>query len=271
MSLDFGPMHRKWTSCDPFTLFDAPVETKVAEDKKCIERNLIAEARKSQMLMIWTDCDREGENIGMEVAKVCRKANPSLRIKRARFSAIIAQYVECRIIYVLTAQSCFRQIHHAAQHPVELDKAQADAVDARTILDLRLGAAFTRMQSLILQPRFGELGQQTISYGRNVCLSDLHGNHLDALGPCQFPTLGFVVSRYEQVQSFSPESFWYIFLSRERSSNFKLSDEEGEATEFTWRRGRLFDFDVSLAIYEGVLNNPTAKVTSVAQKATKKW
>jgi DNA topoisomerase-3 len=60
----------------------------------------------------------------------------------------------------------FRQIHHAAQNPVELDKAQADAVDARTVLDLRLGAAFTRMQSLILQPRFEELGKQTISYGK---------------------------------------------------------------------------------------------------------
>ncbi|KAF8481542.1 prokaryotic type I DNA topoisomerase [Gautieria morchelliformis] len=237
MFSDFGPMHRSWTSCDPLILFEAPVETKVAEDKKSIERNLISEARKSQMLMIWTDCDREGENIGMEVAKVCRKANNNIRVKRAKFSAIIAQ-----------------QIHHAAQNPVELDKAQADAVDARTILDLRLGAAFTRMQSLILQPRFGELGQQTISYG-----------------PCQFPTLGFVVSRYEQVKSFSPEPFWYIYLALGRSSDSKMSDDTGEATEFTWRRGRLFDFDVSLAIYEGVVNNPTARVTSVTQKPTKKW
>jgi DNA topoisomerase-3 len=41
--------------------------------------------------MIWTDCDREGENIGAEIAKVCRKANPNIVVKRARFSAIIAQ------------------------------------------------------------------------------------------------------------------------------------------------------------------------------------
>jgi DNA topoisomerase III len=93
MSSDFGPMHRNWTSCDPLALFEAPVETNVAEDKKSIERNLISEARKSQMLMIWTDCDREGENIGMEVAKVCRKANNNIQVKRAKFSAIIAQYV----------------------------------------------------------------------------------------------------------------------------------------------------------------------------------
>lgn len=42
--------------------------------------------------MIWTDCDREGEHIGSEVAQVCRKANPRIIVKRARFSAIIAKW-----------------------------------------------------------------------------------------------------------------------------------------------------------------------------------
>jgi DNA topoisomerase-3 len=55
-----------------------------------IERNLLNEARRADELMIWTDCDREGEHIGSEVAAVCRKANPRIRITRARFSAIIA-------------------------------------------------------------------------------------------------------------------------------------------------------------------------------------
>jgi len=41
--------------------------------------------------MIWTDCDREGENIGAEIVKICRQAKPNIVVKRARFSAIIAQ------------------------------------------------------------------------------------------------------------------------------------------------------------------------------------
>ncbi|GJJ12157.1 hypothetical protein Clacol_006398 [Clathrus columnatus] len=236
LAFDFNSAFRGWNSCDPLTLFDAAVEVKVPEDKKSIEKNLVSEARRTQMLMIWTDCDREGENIGMEIVQICRKSNPNINVKRAKFSAIIPQ-----------------QIHNAAQHPVELDKAQADAVDARTILDLRLGAAFTRMQSLSLQARFGQLSQQPISYG-----------------PCQFPTLGFVVSRYEQVQAFSPETFWYIYLSL-RTTVPSSSKEDPEDVEFTWKRGRLFDFEVSLAIYEGVVTNPTARVTSVTQKPTKKW
>lgn len=44
--------------------------------------------------------------------------------------------------------------------------AQAAAVDARSILDLRLGAAFTRMQTMSLQNRIPQLGEQKlISYG----------------------------------------------------------------------------------------------------------
>jgi DNA topoisomerase-3 len=93
MSSDFGDGFKKWSDCDPFALFDAPVVTVVAKDKTAIAANLTAEARRAQQLMIWTDCDREGENIGAEIVKVCQKANPTITVKRARFSAIIAQYV----------------------------------------------------------------------------------------------------------------------------------------------------------------------------------
>ncbi|KAI9507464.1 DNA topoisomerase [Russula earlei] len=228
---DFAESHRKWHSCDPFELFDAPIEVQAPPDKKAIVDNLTSEARKSQQVMIWTDCDREGENIGSEIVKICRKARPDIVVKRARFSAIISQ-----------------QIHHAAQHPVELDYSQASAVEARIILDLRVGAAFTRMQTLKLQPLFQQI-TGVVSYG-----------------PCQFPTLGFVVSRFDQVQAFRPEKFWYIYLAlcRDVTGN-------QEETPFTWGRGHLFDFAVAYAIYAGVLEDNMARVTKVTKKNTKKW
>ena len=101
-ALDFYDTHRKWNACDSFDLFDAPVEIQVASDKKAIEQNLLTQARRADVLMIWTDCDREGEHIGMEVAKVCRKAKPTIRIKRARFSAIIPQYAAL-VYFVVSA------------------------------------------------------------------------------------------------------------------------------------------------------------------------
>lgn len=101
MGSDFHEQHRKWNSCDAFELFDAPVETTVDKDKKAIEENLLTQARHANTLMIWTDCDREGEHIGLEIVRVCRKAKPNIVVKRARFSAIIAQCV--RIFYLMVS------------------------------------------------------------------------------------------------------------------------------------------------------------------------
>ncbi|KAF9483171.1 prokaryotic type I DNA topoisomerase [Pholiota conissans] len=232
---DFYETHRKWHACDAFDLFDAPVETKVPPDNKDIENNLMTQARRAQVLMIWTDCDREGEHIGMEIAKVCRKANATIRIKRARFSAIIAQ-----------------QIHNAAQHPVELDKRQADAVEARIMLDLKVGAAFTRLQTLILQGKIPQIADE-----KNVV----------SYGPCQFPTLGFVVQRYSLVKNFVPESFWYIYLSLTRPSPSQGTAEE---TKFNWKRNHLFDEVVVANLYDR-MGNSLAVVTKVTNKTTKKW
>ncbi|CCA71076.1 related to DNA topoisomerase III alpha [Serendipita indica DSM 11827] len=235
--LDFPETHRKWNSCDPFTLFDAPVEVKHPQRVNELVRNIEIRARGSDMLMIWTDCDREGEYIGYEIAQVCQKVNRRIKIKRARFSAIIAD-----------------QIHRAAQNPTNLDLAQADAVIARQMLDLRLGAAFTRMQCMALQNRFGNL---------------LEGK-LVSYGPCQFPTLGFVVSRYEQVKAFVPETFWYIYLALNRPGEQNGRGREDQ-TVFKWKRGHLFDFDVALMLYEMVLERPMATVKKVVKKNTKKW
>lgn len=42
---------------------------------------------------------------------------------------------------------------------------QADAVSARIALDLRIGAAFTRLTTMRLQTRAPELQNSVISYG----------------------------------------------------------------------------------------------------------
>jgi DNA topoisomerase-3 len=114
-------------------------------------------------------------------------------------------------------------------------------------LDLRLGAAFTRMQTLALQnmiPQQGDRGK-LISYGS-----------------CQFPTLGFVVDRYLRVRNFVPEPFWYIRLAH-------MKDEID--VKFNWRRGHLFDRMAVILIFERCLLAKRAKVIKMAKKPTKKW
>ena len=67
LSLDFPNAFQKWHSCQPVELFDAPVEKHCPENFQDIEKTLRREIRTCQKLIIWTDCDREGENIGYDV------------------------------------------------------------------------------------------------------------------------------------------------------------------------------------------------------------
>ncbi|KAJ7340487.1 DNA topoisomerase 3-alpha [Desmophyllum pertusum] len=84
MSLDFTASHQKWHSCAPVALFSAPVTKHVGENYLPIKRTLEREVRGCQVLIIWTDCDREGENIGFEVIDVCQSIRPNIRLYRAQ-------------------------------------------------------------------------------------------------------------------------------------------------------------------------------------------
>ncbi|CAH2043602.1 unnamed protein product [Thlaspi arvense] len=226
MELEFADRFRKWHSCDPADLYQAPVMKHVPEDKKDIKRTLEEEARKSDWLVLWLDCDREGENIAFEVVDVCRAVKHNLFIRRAHFSALID-----------------REIHEAVQNLREPNQLFAEAVDARQEIDLRIGASFTRFQTMLLKDRFsidstgGEERSRVISYG-----------------PCQFPTLGFIVERYWEIQAHEPEEFWIIHCSHE--------SEEGIAT-FNWMRGHLFDYASAAILYEMCVLEPTATVMNV--------
>ncbi|GBG58674.1 hypothetical protein CBR_g75 [Chara braunii] len=123
------------------------------QDKHQLMLTLQQEASQCQWLVLWLDCDREGENIAFEVIDVCRGTNPRLNVLRAHFSALVE-----------------RDIHHAAQNLQQPNQRFADAVDARQEIDLRIGASFTRFQTLLLRDRFVmPLGESeragVISYG----------------------------------------------------------------------------------------------------------
>ena len=74
MEKDFeAPYRRNWQSCAPGDLFHLPVVNEVPEKNKNILQTLQAESRSAQWLILWLDCDREGENIAFEVIEVCRR------------------------------------------------------------------------------------------------------------------------------------------------------------------------------------------------------
>ncbi|VEN43554.1 unnamed protein product [Callosobruchus maculatus] len=120
LNYEFAPSFKSWQSCNPVALFDAPVVKTCQHDYQNIKKTLEREIRSCQGLIIWTDCDREGENIGFEIIKVCTDIKPNLRIYRAKFSEI-------------TGASIFRALNTLGQP----NKNVSDAVDVRQELDLR--------------------------------------------------------------------------------------------------------------------------------------
>ena len=100
-------------------------------------------------MIIWTDCDREGEHIGSEIVQICLKSNRNLDVYRARYSTVTGF-----------------ELKRACENLQRLDLRQVAAVEARSEIDLRTGAIFTRYQTLKLRDHFSaKLGRDIISYG----------------------------------------------------------------------------------------------------------
>ena len=214
MGLDFDDAYRGWNSCNEVDLFHAPMKKKVTESNLNIEKTLRREAKNHDTLLLWLDCDLEGEAIAFEVIEVCRSSNPRLQIFRARFSALIP-----------------RDIFRTMTHPERPNEHMNDAVNARQEIDLRIGAAFTRWQTKRIQNKYDGL-DSVISYG-----------------PCQFPTLGFVVDRHVKIQAFRPQDFWTI--TAEWVGPDPDNQERGQMEcSFTWERTRLFDKFSTVILFE---------------------
>jgi len=145
-------------------LFDAPIETKYSEDMQPLERMLLDLARRASVLILWLDCDREGEAISDEVRSVCLRGNARLgsqsRIFRAKFSTVMPGEI----------QRALRSLGRVNENLVK-------AVEARSEHDLRecyncsllsyfshphhklvdfsgVGAAFTRFMTCRFRHKF---------------------------------------------------------------------------------------------------------------------
>ncbi|KAG5490206.1 hypothetical protein JKF63_00325 [Porcisia hertigi] len=225
---DQFPANTKNWSTYPFKgLFSEQITKYVRADLEPVKKNLEALASRADSLILWLDCDREGENICFEVMQVVQSKQPRVQVKRAHFSA-------------LTARDLLNAVHNLKVP----DKRLSDAVEARREMDLRIGAAFTRFQTVNFRHLF----------------ADIPG--VLSFGPCQFPTLGFVVRRHWQQQGFVAEDF------------FTLQVEHGD-TKFSSGRGSLYDQIAAILIYEDMLQEAAAeghkgRIISVQQRPSRR-
>ncbi|XP_036147278.1 DNA topoisomerase 3-beta-1 isoform X2 [Monomorium pharaonis] len=225
MTLDFIGKYNNWDKVDPAELFSCSTEKKEAVPKLKIPYFLAKEGAQCDYLVLWLDCDKEGENICFEVINSVQQGmHRKLHINdiwRARFSAITE-----------------KDIKSALANLVKPNENEAKSVDARQELDLRIGCAFTRYQTKFFQGKYGDLDVSLISYG-----------------PCQTPTLGFCVQRHDEIQTFKPDPYWVLQVT--------IKSCDGQDIVLSWNRVRSFDKEVANMFLSHIKEHDQAIVMSI--------
>ena len=91
MGLKYPDSCKNWQTTDIQSLFSVALEKIPIENSIPVVKNLEFSSKDISALVIWTDCDREGEAIGFDVIDVCKKARSRIDIYRAHFSAMTFQ------------------------------------------------------------------------------------------------------------------------------------------------------------------------------------
>lgn len=215
---------------------------------------------KSDLLILWLDCDREGENIAYEVVEVVQNSNPNIKILRAKFSALTES-----------------DLKDSIENLIEPDKNLSDSVELRSKIDLLIGATFTRLQTLAFRDFL-----RVNSYNLNKHIKKFHSKFQNSwsnnqrpssvisYGPCQFPTLNFIVERAEIIKNFKSEDFYSL------EATINKEDSEGKIilVNFNWERDRLFDKDIVKSLYEKSISqklNKKAIITNITKSPKIKY
>ena len=126
-------------------------------------------AEGKDILCLWLDCDPEGENICYEVI---HNVYPNMnkrnyqQIYRAKFNS-------------LTETDIKHAFENLSDYP---NKKLSMSVDARSIIDFKVGVCFTSLFS-----------SQILPY-----LKQFRNRRIMSYGPCQTPTLWFCVKRLKE-------------------------------------------------------------------------
>jgi len=233
MGVDFAPKYNDWERTNPMDLYEAEIIKKEANPKLKIPQFLRNEAKSCDILVLWLDCDREGENICFEVmdslSRVMRLSysNPQT-IFRAKFSAITD-----------------KEIWHAFNNLVLPNQLDSLCVEARQEIDLRVGCSFTRHQTKFFREKYGDLDSTLISYG-----------------PCQTPTLAFCVTRHDEIIGFEPKPYWLLDVT--------VKSEGGTSFNLIWQREREFNKSTATKYLNHVKGFKHAKITKISKSIKSK-
>ena len=171
-------------------------------------------AKEKDVLCLWLDCDPEGENICYEVI---HNVYPNMnkrkyqQIYRAQFNS-------------LTKKDIKKSFNNLSDYP---NKFLSMSVDARAIIDFKVGVCFTRLFST-------QILRYIKKYNKEGFVKKIM-----SYGPCQTPTLWFCVQRLKERKKYIPKSYYQIYVeigikedkNNEGEENEDKSDENSENDE----------------------------------------
>ena len=207
MGYDFPEELNNWRAVDPAILLDTEPIKSVTQPT--YSKAIKALSSGADTVILACDYDREGENIGFEAKTIAGEVNKKASILRARFSSLEQG-----------------EVIRAFDNLLEPNENLAMAAEARQILDLQMGAAFTRFCTLSVRQRARTEG-------------------ILSIGPCQTPTCGFVYEREKAIRNFVPRDFWRI------TSIFTKKEHDFTAQHIM---GKIFDGDVAASIFDSIKN-----------------
>lgn len=146
---DFPKQYASWVNTDPVTLFDAETVKVEANRKSRLVQHLKHEGKGIDFLILWLDNDREGENICFEVQSIVMNVmnkSDTKQIYRAIFSSLAEK--DLKIAYKTLNRGPNRN--------------ESLSVDARQILDLKIGVAFSRFQCLYFSEKYANLNNKLV-------------------------------------------------------------------------------------------------------------
>ena len=218
-----------WRAKNALEVFSASIRKQFSnENAEKVAKNLEVEAKRCSYLLLWLDNDREGENISFEVKDICEP-----HLKKEKFEQIL------RAKFSSTADAdILKAFDEMKDGP---NSNESSAVDARQVLDLKIGVAFSTFQSKYLSRNFEKMSGKLISYG-----------------PCQTPTLGFCVQRDDEVKEFNSKKFYRVVV--------KVAGADGELIELASAEGRNEEKDEAEELQKMLIARGQLEVSDVSAK-----
>jgi len=234
---DFEDRYNHWYSVEPGDLFNITPLLKAREDCVKYIHALRRVGSNVDEVALALDADAEGEAIAYEAYLVLKQVNPSARFYRVRFNAVTK-----------------RDIERAFSNPSTIDLRQVEKVFSRMILDLTIGAVFTRLLTLTVT-----------KYDRSL----LDRGSFLSYGPCQTPVLRLVVDRALKREEFKPSKYYVVnVVLRHKRGVIRASprtkfEDKNSANLFASRIEELRRGVVKRVVRKEVLKDPPKPLDTV--------